>query len=251
MKNYLFLVWACFALLFGCVACSDDDKDEKDPELSGIVKTVKIEEEYKDILWVDKFEFSYDSEKRLTKLYHESLDEDGKETLKDTIYFSYTTNKVTVITEIEMEGRDTLVFAMENGRAKSFDSDSDEFEFGYDGTGNLTSMVSGYRKFSFDWKDGNIVKKTITSGGDTENSEYLPEAALNNANIDLNFLFSAVFLDFSTGTEFGFLAGILGNRCKNLVADKEYRQELTFEMQGKYITKIVGKSYTMEIEYAK
>lgn len=276
MKNYLFFLWISFVLIFGSIACSDDDGNGEvnGPELDGIVKTVKLVDNSEGDGLVSTYEFFYDSEMRLTKIYNEYTHKNG-DLCQDTLYFSYETNKVTVIkgwilhhvvaTPDEILDqwseniRDTIVYILKNGRAQYCQiKGTSVMGFDYDETaGNLVMAKNEYYRTYFEWKEENIFLKKDVSIYVNEDDNYineilyLPMTALNNTNIDLNPLFSSLISGCSDEVIFGVWAGILGNRCKNLIEDKEDYEDLKYEMQGKYVTKIIGESGYAEIKYMK
>lgn len=270
MKNRILGLWLVFVLLFVCgVACNDNDDRDGDFEVSGIVGSVKLVEQNKGKESIDSYMFYYDSEMRLSKIYNNyPLKEDDSGMAEDTLYFSYGTDKITIVKGWKMHNlvidengvikdyweslRDTVVYTLQNGRAKNCNMmDFTTVDYKYDETtGNLISVQNAFRSAQFIWENGNVTtRQDEVNNNSVEEFEYVPGSVLNNTNIDLNLLLSTLFTGYSEDVEFGFWAGILGNKCKNLIFNKEDAEEMKFEMKGEFPVKLTAKSWYMEINY--
>lgn len=264
MKKGAWKTGIIFGLLSVCIACHKDD----DKGISGIVKKVVVVEQSEGKNFMDSYTFFYNPEMQLSRIYNKYSLEKEDAYAEDTLSFIYAPNEVmiikgwqmhhiivdehTVLDEYWESVRDTTVYTMENGRAKRSQTESLVLDYKYDATtGDLISVKNNYGTTWFTWQDGDIlVRKEEWTGQNQESKyEYLPETLLNNANIDLNPLFSTLISGCADEVQYGFWAGILGNRCRHLISDKEDAEPLVVEQEDGYLTHVTGKTRHMTITY--
>lgn len=264
MKNGFWKTGFLLGLLSVCIAC---DK-EVDKGISGIVKKVVIVDQSKGKDFVDSYTFFYNADMQLCQIYNKYTLENKDAYAEDTLTFVYAPDKVriikgwqlhhvvadehTILDEYWESVQDTFVYTMENGRAKHSQTESFGLDYKYDATtGNLISAENSYGTTLFSWQDGDIlIRKEEWAGQDQgDEYEYLPETVLNNTNIDLNPLFSTLISGCADEVQYGFWAGILGNRCRHLISDKEDAEPLVVEQEDGYPTQVTGKTWHMNITY--
>lgn len=264
MKNEAWKTGIIFGLLSVCIACHKDD----DKGISGIVKKVVVVDQSEGKNSMDSYTFFYNSEMQLSRIYNKYSLEKEDAYAEDTLSFIYAPNEVmiikgwqmhhiivdehTVLDEYWESVRDTTVYTMENGRAKRSQTESLVLDYKYDATtGDLISVKNNYETILFTWQDGNILvrKEERSVQNQEDRMEFSVEAIPNNANIDLNLLFSTLTGGIPDDVEFGFWAGILGNKCRHLISDKNVAEPLEFELEGGYPIRVNGKFRHMTITY--
>ena len=239
-------------------ACSDDDDKDVDEGIADVeILPKKIKRvlcyEGDDDYWTDSYEYDYDADGRIISC----KTDDGIEK------YTYSGNKITIKNDSE-EGN----LILENGRIRSYsnvdhyDNESENGTLKYDG--NYLNKVNATFKDeeeetfteTFSFSNGNMTKYKIEySDGYYENTEFTYGNQLNNLNIDM-FYFLECF-DSYIGEVFKL--GLIGKRSyylpnsmmvsypewddddEKITRTETYTINMTYEMDGEYITKIIFK----------
>lgn len=244
MKKLLFL----FAALAFATACSNDDKEEQNPnhENTGVKILAK---KIKKVMY-------YEDGDNTPHTYEFKYDETGRIKSCGTENYTYSDNSITVKNEKEKE---EYVFTLENGHIKSYSFQDDKADFIYDDNYLAkveTSYIEGSKvteNFRFD--GGNLAEYSYIDNTDKDDHgsiHFTYAYQLNNLNIDVFYFFDY----FDSYMASALLFGLTGKRSCNLpgsmtftepewddnedniVGTETYTYKLDYKMTGEYISEI-------------
>lgn len=235
------------AMLLG-TSCSDDDKPSV-PQPSKVIKKVTIYKSDSEIKLMTTLTFSYDKGNRLALIKNTSP--------LAVVNYSYSDDgKVSYNYASEDSGLIEVNTSLENGHAHSCKFSNTEVvaTYSYTNDGYLKGSNNAGVILEYSWDNFNLKSITSSPRG-TYDSKFVASTVSNNYSFDLNTLAQLIDSrnDYVTVVNtYGQMAGILGNRSKNIIEDDYYKYDFGFYQDGrlKDMT-LVGsaEAYTFRIEY--
>ncbi len=242
-----------------------EEQLEEGGDVEILPKRVKKVVYYEDGEVSETYEYTYNSENKITSVKITDYDE-----IPENITCIYASDKITMkITEGEDE--EEFIFNLKNDRVSSSkwtytdmgESYADNFVYTY--SGQYLSKVEGSEETpdekmseTFSFEHGNLVKYTYSSLGYnyTDTQEFTYGSQLNNLNIDL-FAFVAYNFE-SESVDKPFQLGIAGKRSKYLPSSMKWTTEdeedgkeisehkFSYKMNGDYIIEMTITEKTGE-----
>lgn len=230
MKNSLVLAVSLILSAINFVACNDDDNDS---EINGIVDSVTISVDGET---TGTIEYTYDEKGRVDKVI-----QDVTNYSREVFLFDYEDNSVIVEKHYTDEDTYEYTYTLEDGLATkySFRNKTENYGSGYGIFTYAGRSLTGCNTdtptyYEYSWKDGNIISvkedNSMEFEGDVTSFD-------NNASVDLNVVIAEIYDGHPM--EIAAYAGILGNRCKNLVLPKDTRWNIV--ARKGYVIEISGR----------
>ncbi len=245
LKSIFKITFFLSAVLFISASCSDD-KEEPAPQPSRLVKQVRIYHSADDTKLLTTLTFDYDTKGRLIKVY-------SSEPL-GVVNYTYPANDK--VTYTYASASSTLVEVstdLEDGRSYScsFSDKENDTNYLYD-NGYLKTSKNGNLELKYSWDNGNL-KSIVSSPSALYNNKFNASDIANDYSIDLNTLPQLVDkrADYQSVVNiYGQMAGILGERSKNIIENTEYLYDYSFDKEGrlKQLSVVAdGEAYTFRI----
>lgn len=243
LKSIFKITFFLSAILFITASCSDD-KEEPAPQPSRLVKQVRIYHSADDTKLLTTLTLDYDTKGRLTKVY-------SSEPLGVVIYSYPANDKVSYFysssTPVEVNTD------LEDGRSYtcSFSDKENDTNYLYD-NGYLKTSKNGNLELKYSWDNGNL-KSIVSSPSALYSNKFNASDIANDYSIDLNTLPQLVDkrADYQSVVNiYGQMAGILGERSKNIIENTEYLYDYSFDKEGrlKQLSIVAdGEAYTFRI----
>ena len=239
------------AALLMFASCSDDDKEEPAPQPSRTISKVSIYKSTDKAELLTSLIFTYDTESRLVRI-------DNTEPVGIVNYVYSDDNKISYNYSSTNSTLVKVNTALENGRAYlcEFSGDESATVYSYD-NGYLKASNNGKGlTLQYNWDNGNL-KSTISSDtGSKYGATFTSTSITNDYSFDLNTLAQLINSDSDYVTvmnTYGQIAGILGNKSKNLIKDSRYMYDDSYDSEGrlKLLTLYTpnAEGYTFKIEY--
>lgn len=238
------------AVLFIFGSCSNDKNEPDLPQPSRQIKQIKIYRSAGTVELMSVLTFSYDTQGRLSQIYS------GKPL--GVVNYTYSANNK--VSYNYASASSTLVEVctdLENGRAYScsFSDKENDTNYLYD-DGYLRSAKNGTLELKYTWADGNL-KSIVSSSGALYNTKFNASDIANDYSIDLNTLPQLVDerADYQSVVNiYGQMAGILGEKSKNIIESTEHLYDYSFDKEGRLKQLSImtdGEAYTFRIAFGE
>lgn len=232
-----------------CFASCSDNEAPAPPQPSRVIHKISI---YKTTHTTEHFtdmQFTYDAQKRLTRIYSNLP--------LTTINYAYTDNsKVSYNYATETSPLIEANATLKNGKCITctFSNLEDAATYTYLENDHLKNNSSNGVSIEYTWMNNELTNITTTPRG-TYNSQFTTSTVPNNYSFDLNTL--AHLIDDRTNytlmmNTYGQMAGILGKKSDHIVQDTYYTYDYSFYQDGRIkdmTLKTSKESYTFRISY--
>lgn len=250
LKSIFKITFFLSAILFITVSCSDDKEEPAPSQPSRLVKQVKIYHSADETKLLTTLNLDYDMQGRLTKVY-------SSEPLGVVNYTYSSDDKVTYTYASASSTLVEVSTDLENGRSYScsFSDKENDTNYLYD-NGYLKTSKNGNLELKYGWENGNL-KSIVSSPGTLYSNKFNASDIANDYSIDLNTLPQLVDkrADYQSVVNiYGQMAGILGERSKNIIENTEYLYDYSFDKEGRLKQLSImadGEAYTFRIAFGE
>lgn len=251
LKSIFKITFLLSAVLFVFASCSDDDKEEPAPQPSRTISKVSIYKSTDKAELMTSLIFTYDNDNRLVRI-------DNTDPVGVVNYVYSDDNKISYNYSSINSTLVKVNTALENGRAYlcEFTGEESATVYSYD-NGYLKASNNGKGlTLQYNWDNGNLKAIISSDTGNKYGATFTSTSVANDYSFDLNTLVQLINGNdeyVNIMNTYGQIAGILGNRSKNLIKDSRYIYDDSYDSKGRLKLLTIytpnAEGYTFKIEY--